>query len=732
MKKVLVIVLGIVVGGLTSETRAQTMNIDMGNVTYQIPSSQTGDMTFQGGTSLTVLDKVYTLTDIDQIRINDDEVTDNNVTVVYSNDAAQIYVAGNVAKYLTIASSGAHVSITQSSDIADEITYTLKGTSADGEFYMEGSFKATVELDGLTLTNASPVYSGAAVYIKNGKRIDVSVKKDTENTLTDCANVSTALAHKGCLWVKGHTELKGKGTLNVYGKYSDAHAIKTGEYMTMKNCTLNIKAAGKDGIHSNEYFQLQSGELTVSGVGDDAVQAELDGTTNTGELDGHENEDSGNIYIDGGTVTLTTTAAGTKGLKSDSTVVVNDGTITINATGAVDTSDSSDPSYVAGISGGKIVINGGTIDITVKGTSGRGLKAYDVVTNGGTLNITNSAAPATISSDVKGAKGIKALNCALNAGNITITMSGNASKAIRCGDGTQSTSGGGGGGGGGWRPGGGPGGGGPGGGGGSSWSNIKGSYTQGLSDGTGPTLTVTQTGSAYSSSSAKAIKAICAITLYGGQTEVNTTKNGAEGLESKTSIDIQGGNHYFKCYDDCINSAGTITFNGGATVCFSTGNDAVDSNAGKTGAITIGNGAVLAYMTKGDPDEGFDCDNNNYIQITGTGIGISAGGKQSSTSGTISNAKQGYAFITSPSNYAANTYYTLSDASGNNLVTYSFESAISKNNLSLITAKGMTSKDTYYIKSSKTAPTDAATAWHGLYIGSTAVGTTSVTSLTAK
>ena len=234
-----------------------------------------------------------------------------------------------------------------------------------------------------------------------------------------------------------------------------------------------------------------------------------------------------------------------------------------------------------------------------------------------------------------------------------------------------------------------------------------------------------------SGSDAKAIKAICAITLYGGETTVTTKTNGAEGLESKTSVDVRGGKHYFQCYDDCINSAGKIVFNGGVAVCYSTGNDAVDSNLGSTGAITIGDGVVFAYMTKGDPDEGFDCDNNSYIQITGTGIGISAGGKQSSTSGTVSNAKQGYAFLSSPSSYAANTYYTLADASGNNLVTYSFAAKVS-NSLSFITAKGMTKSGTYNIWSSTTAPTDATTAFHGLYLGSSAVGSNKVYSFTAK
>ena len=51
----------------------------------------------------------------------------------------------------------------------------------------------------------------------------------------------------------------------------------------------------------------------------------------------------------------------------------------------------------------------------------------------------------------------------------------------------------------------------------------------------------------------------------------------------------------------------------------------------------------------------------------------------------------------------------------------------------LITAKGMTSGAKYTVKSSTTAPTDATVAWHGLYIGRSATGTTSVVNtFTAK
>ena len=266
-----------------------------------------------------------------------------------------VTIAGNVARYVDATVSGAHVNLTQSDELNDEnageITYTLSGNSSDGEFFMNGSYKASIELNGLSLTNPT----GAAINIQNGKRIEMSVKKDTENTLTDGADG----AQKSALYCKGHLEFVGKGTLNVYG--NTAHAIKSAEYMQLKNATINVKKAVKDGISCDEYFLMESGTLSVSGVGDDAIQCDIDGDVSTGEIADHEGEDSGNIYIEGGTLSLTTTGAGTKCIKAGGAAIVRDGAITLNASGGVDTSDSSDPSYVTGIRAEKFVQNGGSI-----------------------------------------------------------------------------------------------------------------------------------------------------------------------------------------------------------------------------------------------------------------------------------------------------------------------------------------------------------------------------------
>lgn len=715
---------------ITATAMAQTIHIVTGSVTYDYTADQAGEMTYTDGTTLTVGGKVFAISDITKIYTDDAAVSANTVSVAYNDNAATVTISGNVANYVTASVSGAHVTLTQSNtaDVdGDEIYYALSGSSTDGGLTLTGSYKCEIDLNGLTLTNPT----GAALDIQNGKRIAISVKKGTTNTLTDGAG-----SQKACLYVKGHAEFKGKGTLTVYGNYT--HAIKSGDYMSVKNCAINILSAVKDGISCNEYFLMESGTLNISGVGDDAIQVDLDGTASTGETPDHEDEDTGNFYMLDGSITASVTATAAKCIKAAGLARTNGGTLNLTAAGDIDTTDADDPSYTAGIKATLFEQNGGDITMTITGTAGRGVSADGITTNGGTLNINNSGEGLAASSEeAYTAKGLKCENLALNAGTITISMTGKGGKGIRVGSGTKTTSGNK-----------------------TTYEDVTGSFTMGLEDGTGPTLTVTTTGATQpystvlmgrpgpgnqpggggfqpggenssSGSDSKAIKAICPIYIYGGTTNVSTATDGAEGLESKTGIWIEGGQHYFKCYDDCINSLGKIFFEGGTTVCYSYGNDAVDSNAGTNGAITIGNGVLLAYSTKGSPEEAIDCDNNSYIAITGTGIGIGLGGAQSSSTGTISGAVQGYAFPGSIS-FNSTSYYTLADGSGNNLVTFKLPASINSQ-CTFLTATGMVAGNKYYLVSQSSAPTDATSAFQGLYMGSTTkVSTSGATSFTAK
>ena len=410
---------------LALAAQAQTLNVVTGSVTYQFPAAQAGDMTYDKGTTLSILGKTFAISDITTIFIDNTAVTDNLVTVTYDGTSAAVCIAGNVAKYVEPTVDGAHVTLVQSDEVGDdnvgEITYTLEGSSTDGEFCLEGSYKTTVELSGVVLTNPQ----GAAVNIQNGKRVDVSIKKDTENTLTDGVGGS----QKACLVVKGHAEFKGKGTLNIYANAS--HGIKTGDYMTMRNCTIQVLKAVGDGIHVNEYFLMESGTLVVSGTGDDGIQVELDGTGSTGETADHKDEDSGNVYVEDGTLTVTVTAAAAKGIKTSGDIRLMDGVLQVTASGnGLYDSVDKDAKGCAGLSAdGNISINGGTLTLKSTGTGGKCLKADGTLTvTDGVLNATSTGSQYRYSSSyTASAKAIKASKKTQTGGsgrNATYSYSG--------------------------------------------------------------------------------------------------------------------------------------------------------------------------------------------------------------------------------------------------------------------------------------------------------------------
>lgn len=560
MKRVLTILAAAL---MVLTVNAQNLNVSVGDVTYKFPASQTGEMTYTDGTTLTIMGKEFAISDITAMKIDFAEVTDNLVTVEYNGSAAAVTVAGNVAQYVTPTVNGAYVSVDQSntSDVDDdEITYQLSGTSADGQFALSGSYKCTVSLAGVSLTCATD----AAISVTNGKRIQISAKKNTENTLTDCADGS----QKACIYSKGQIQLQGNGVLNVVGKTK--HAIKSGDYITVKNLTLNITSAAGDGISCNEYFQMKSGVVTISGVGDDAIQADLDGTVSTGETTDHEDEDSGNIYIEGGTLTVKVTAAASKGLKAAGSMTINDGTINVTTTGnGTYDSDDQDAKGCSCLSADSdVTINGGTLTLKSTGSGGKCIKTDQTLTiNGGTITAQSSGSNYTYGSYSASSKAIK-------AGTRTEVANSSA-----------------------YAPGGGPGGGGPGGGGGGPGGGDNKNYT-------------------YSGG----------IVINGGT--IVAIASSHEAIESKSTIEINGGYVYAQSSDDAINSSSDFTISGGYVMGNSTGNDGLDAN----GNFYIKGGNVFAVATT-SPEVGIDANTEGgfKLYITGGNV-VSIGGLEGGSS----------------------------------------------------------------------------------------------------
>lgn len=435
------ILLGVLSATLLSyaPAHAQTLNVNCGNVSYQFDASQTGVMNYNNGSELTILGKTFEIEDIRNITTNDQSITDNTVSVVYGNSSAFVTVAGNIAQYVDIDVEGGHVSIEQSKDVSDttcgEITYILSGECSDGEFSLEGSYKASIELDGLTLTNPS----GAAIDIEDGKRIAVRVKENTVNTLTDGASGS----QKAALYCKGHLEFKQKGTLNVIG--NKGHAIAAKEYIEIKNAKINVISAKKDGISCNQYFLMESGDLQISGTGDDGIQVEYKDDAD------REAEDTGSITIKGGTLNIDVTADAAKALKADGDFIMTKGELiaSVNGGGIWDSDkQKTKASSCIGVDG-NLNVSGGTLNLTATNGGGKGISVdgdcqisggiFNISTSGGMMAYVNGSVNNNytgnadrLSSDYKSSpKGIKVDGAiVIDDGDITIETKGNGGEGL--------------------------------------------------------------------------------------------------------------------------------------------------------------------------------------------------------------------------------------------------------------------------------------------------------------
>ena len=578
MKQLLLSVIALV---LTIAATGQTLKITTSSGTKEYQASQVTESspaTFTGGTMLTVGNDVFTIRDItsvEVVRSQESGVEANTVNIVYNGSTATVTKADNISNYVTAEVSGAHVTITQTNTEAidnDEITYVLSGSTTDGSLTLDGSYKCTISLAGLTMTNPN----GAAINITNKKRIQLSAMNGTENTLTDGSNGS----QKACIYSKGQLQLQGKGTLNVAG--NTKHAIKSGDYISVKNLTLNITKAVGDGISCEEYFQMKSGTVTISGTGDDGIQCDLGGDTSTGETTDHDDEDSGNVYIEGGTLNINVTAAAAKGIKADGDIKISGGDITMKTTGggAWDSDDKKVKASSCLSADGNMTISGGTMNLNSTGAGGKGINGD------GTFTATG--------------------------GTTTIKTSGNAVVASSSG----------------------------------SISTVSSSSQLDRYD------------SDYKSSP-KGIKIDGAITVSDNAIiSVTTTGAGGEGIESKTNINITGGQVTVNATDDAINSsysddtkslstAGDLTISGGYVYARSTGNDGIDTN----GNCYIKGGLVYAIGTT-SPEVAIDANSEERKQLYVSGGTIVAiGGLESGASLTQS--------CYSTNSWNKNTWYAL-------------------------------------------------------------------------
>lgn len=479
--------------------------------------------------------------------------------------------------------------VTIRSSHSDEIEYELSGESGDGLLKIYSEKKFQLTLKGLSLTNQR----GAAINSQTGKKFTFKNQKGYVNTLADGAVYSLTPDdedEKACLFSEGQIVFSGAGTLNISSQKK--HAIASDDYLYLDNGTIHITGAGdgKAGLHANDSIILAGAAVDITVAGDSVYEdGDVDWATGV--------KSKGDVLIASGSLVINNAGLGGKGIRAKRNIDITGGDIRINLSGS------------GGLYSSVHLVGMGFAATDVDAFTTCGLKADSAVNIiGGTVDIQAMGSIGTcgIKSD-----GTLTVGSIASAPALTVATYGQYVSS-----GNSTTGSGGKGGGGGHGPGG------------------MGGNDNYLGD-------------------PKAIKILGEVVVNNGDITLSTVAAGGEGLESKTQITVNGGSIAASCYDDAINCAGQIVFNGGYVYVRSTGNDGIDSNG--TGFLFNG-GVVLSSGTSG-AEEGFDCDNYPFSIQGGTLVGI--GGATS----TPTSAAQPYASVSGVS-ITAGKYLGVKTADG--------------------------------------------------------------------
>lgn len=363
-------------------------------------------LTFEeDGAAFVVGDSTYASSEIDSITVV------HTVSVTFAGDTA--YVDLGHARDITYETVGAHVDIV-STNTKSELEFVVQGESTHGSLTYDGPLKCKFYLNGLNLKSNT----GAAIDIQCGKRVDLILNEGTENVLSDAAGGE----QKAALYCKGHLEVSGSGSLTVTG--NTKHAIATKEYMELKKSTgsITVKKAVSDAMHIGQYFLMSGGTLTLSGQGGDGLQVEVV-TLSDDVTPNPDKENNGQMFIRGGTLSITAAEDCAKGIKAPADLTVSGGTFTLVASGdgsrgiqvagnmvvgeetsttlmqiratgtTYEDEETEDESRCMGIKvKGNLTVNAGTIQVANKGKYSYGIKVDGTYTK---------SANATVQANVK-------------------------------------------------------------------------------------------------------------------------------------------------------------------------------------------------------------------------------------------------------------------------------------------------------------------------------------------
>ncbi len=274
---------------------------------------------------------------------NDDfkvTVNDNDVTIVYTGD--------------------------------EHVMYELSGTTNDGFFKLYSAKKQGITLDGANIANPN----GAAINVQ-GSQAEPSKGKRTfivlngENSLADGASYTDTPSiedEKGVMFGEGQFIFSGEGSLTVMamgksGIVSDDYVHFLGGIVTV-NMTSAAAVSGSDTlkpacIKGKDYFKMTEGTLSLTSTGTGGKGISSDGggyfyggvvnVTVTGSNFGSSGG-SGGGFPPGGGGNSSSNGVSSKGIKCDGNLIFKGGKVVVNCT----THEGIEAKGILSVSGGEV------------------------------------------------------------------------------------------------------------------------------------------------------------------------------------------------------------------------------------------------------------------------------------------------------------------------------------------------------------------------------------------
>jgi hypothetical protein len=301
---------------------------------------------------------------------------------------------------------GSTLTITSAAD------YRISGYLTDGQIIVDTDDNETVRLilNGVNITCST----SSPIFIADAEKVIVVLEIGTENYLTD--GLSYILEEgtdepNAALFSRSDLTIYGEGSIVIEGNYNDGIASKDG--LIIKSGTIAVNSVD-DGIRGKDYLVVKGGTVILD-VDGDGLKSDNDADGTMGYVSveaGVINVVSGrdaisaetDVIVINGNLTLTSgggsnsfASASAKGIKGLVSVIIYDGTFTIDSA-----DDAVHSNRAVIINGGFFVvstgddafhaddsleINGGTIDIT---KCFEGLESNVITINDGHIELNSS------------------------------------------------------------------------------------------------------------------------------------------------------------------------------------------------------------------------------------------------------------------------------------------------------------------------------------------------------